>query len=173
MTLRSPPRTFGKAATSASGDAPAEVSSRPASVPDFATAASKCSVETYSSPPADAISSAFVTMFATARESCGWATVAPAALGRPFNRPATWVPMAAGSAPTARNSPGAVDPSVPSSATSRCAGSTVALPALVAALMAPASTSRLFVVRISVFMLVFGIPSIVGSDGLRGTTHQS
>ncbi len=109
-------------------------------------------MEVYSSPTEDMISSAPVRMLATAREICGWAMVAPAALGNPASRPAALVPIADGSAPTARSSPGAVEPSVPSSATSRWAGSTIAFPALVAPASAAAMTSRLLVVRISVFI---------------------
>ena len=158
VTLRSPPRTTGNASTSASVVAPAATSRSPTSVPGAARAANRCSVDRNSSPPARMICSPLVTTFATARDSWGWATVAPFADGSLVRMAFVLAPSVAASAPTARSRPGAVDPSVDSSAASRWAGSTMALPAAVAAPIAAASTSRLLVVRMSVFMSVVLLP---------------
>src|SRR6478735_9396444 len=78
--------------------------------------------------------------------------VAPLEAGIRASTAFTCPAMAFGSAPTARSSPGAVEPSEVSSAASRCAGSTEAWPAAVAAEMAACSTSRLLVVKISAFI---------------------
>ena len=74
------------------------------------------------------ICSAAVRMLATARENAGWATVLPVTRGIRARIVSVLDFTTAGSAPTARSRPGAVEPWVASSAASRCAGSTEELP---------------------------------------------
>jgi hypothetical protein len=111
-----------------------------------------CSVETYSSPSGRAICSAAPRALTNSRDSVGSATLGPAALGRLSTARAAARRTSAGFAPTARSSAVAVDPPVSSRASSRCHGSTVAWPFLLAMATAEVMTSRLFVVRRSAFM---------------------
>ena len=120
-------------------------------MPGRASAASRCSVDRNSSPAERMICSAPVRMFAVARGTPGCATVLPLTLGIRARMASVLDFTIAGSAPTARSRPGAVEPWVASSAASRCAGSTEELPSEVAAVAAPFTTSRLLVVRFSRF----------------------
>ncbi len=152
VTRRSPPRTVGNAATKLSSVAPACWSSLDTSPPTRARPARMCSVEMYSSPSGRAICSAALSAFTNSRDRLGSTTLGPLALGRLSTARAAARRMSAGLAPTARSSATAVDPPVSSRASRRCHGSTVACPFLSAIAADEVMTSRLLVVRRSVFM---------------------
>ncbi len=152
VTRRSPPRICGYAATRACSVAPALFSAWDTAPPTCARPASRCSVETYSSPSGRAICSAALIALANSREMFGSATEAPRAAGRFSTARTAARRRSAGLAPTARSSPVAVDPPVSSNASSMCHASTVAWPRWVAVATAEVITSRLLVVRRSAFI---------------------
>ena len=125
----------------------------PTAPPTRARPASRCSVETYSSPSGRAICSAAPIALTNSRARRGLGDAGAAgggqlldrALRRPGARRRGWRRRRAAA-------PAAVEPPVSSSDSSRCHGSTVACPRWFAVATAPVMTSRLLVVRRSVFM---------------------
>src|SRR5665648_1063731 len=141
VVTRADPRTVGRAAANASLVAPMVRSASAAGEDPAAMPSNRCSVDTYSSPSAWASLCAAVITAAIGRESPGWATEPPDAVGRVVRIADTRWASAGRSTPTASSRPPATPPGWVSSAPSRCTGSSWGFPALAAPCRPAASAS--------------------------------